>query len=117
MKGKDNFVEDSERQVGRLTKKFKGDIGKKNIKFAVKDVGSHRKRNELDENKFVAAVKEFQPTMILLAFCWKPNVGVRFTPGPGVELYLFKFDVIRRSPITLVLISEELSAPCQTLSP
>ena len=34
------------------------------------DVGSHRKRNELDANKFVAAVKDFQPTMILLAFCW-----------------------------------------------
>ena len=31
VKGKDNFVEDSERQVGRLTKKFKDDIEKKNI--------------------------------------------------------------------------------------
>ena len=40
VKGKDNFVEDSERQVGRLTKKFKDDIEKKNIQFAVIDVGS-----------------------------------------------------------------------------
>ena len=37
VKGKDNFVEDSER---RLTKKFKDDIEGKKIQFAVIDVGS-----------------------------------------------------------------------------
>ena len=55
VKGKDNFVEDSERQVERLTKKFKGDIEKKNIKFAVIDVGSHRTRLDLDKEKFLSA--------------------------------------------------------------
>ena len=40
VKGKDNFVEDSERQVGRLTMKFRNGIEKKNIQFAVIDVGS-----------------------------------------------------------------------------
>ena len=69
-KGKDNFVEDSERQLGRLRKKFKDNIQRRNIELAVKDVGSHRERCELDEDKFVLSVKEFQPTMILLAFCW-----------------------------------------------
>ena len=46
---------------------------KKSIKFAVKDVGSHRKRGDLDKDKFVAVVKDFQPTMILLAFCWSTS--------------------------------------------
>ena len=69
-KGKGNFVEDSERQLGRLRKKFKDKIQKRNIELAVRDVGSHRERCELDEDKFVLSVKEFQPTMILLAFCW-----------------------------------------------
>ena len=45
-------------------------FGEEYILFAVKDVGSHRNRSELDSEKFVSAVKEFQPTMILLAFCW-----------------------------------------------
>ena len=40
------------------------------MEFSVRDVGSHRKRSELDSDAFIAAVKEFQPTMILLAFCW-----------------------------------------------
>ena len=70
IRGKDNFVEDSKMQVGRLTKKFMEDIKKKNINFEVRDIGSHRKRYELDEDKFVSAVREFHPTMILLAFCW-----------------------------------------------
>ena len=56
VKGKDNFVEDSERQVGRLTKRFKDDIEKKNINFAVIDVGSHRTRLDLDKEKFLSAV-------------------------------------------------------------
>ena len=54
VKGKDNFVEDSEGHVGRLTKKLKDDIEKKNIQFAVIDVGSHRTR--LDKEKFLSAV-------------------------------------------------------------
>ena len=70
VKGKDNFVEDSEGQVGRLTKKFKDDIEKKNIQFAAINVSSHRNRLDLDKDKFLSAVKEFQPTIILLAFCW-----------------------------------------------
>ena len=40
------------------------------MEFSVRDVGSHRKRSELDSDAFIAAVKEFHPTMILLAFCW-----------------------------------------------
>ena len=70
VKGKEDFVKDSEGQVKYLKKEFKDDIEKKNIKFAVKDVGSHRNRSELDSEAFVSAVREFQPTMLLLAFCW-----------------------------------------------
>ena len=70
VEGRDNFVKDSEGQLELLKKDFTRDIEQKNIEFAVKDVGSHRNRSELDSEKFVSAVKEFQPTMILLAFCW-----------------------------------------------
>ena len=70
VEGKDNFVKDSEGQVEFLKEKFENDIQKKNISFAVKDVGSHRNRSELDSEAFVSAVREFQPTMLLLAFCW-----------------------------------------------
>ena len=70
VEGKDNFVKDSEGQVEFLKDKFGNDIQKKNISFAVKDVGSHRNRSELDSDAFVSTVREFQPTMLLLAFCW-----------------------------------------------
>ena len=70
VEGRDNFVKDSEGQLELLKKDFTRDIEKKNIMFAVKDVGSHRNRSELDSNAFVSAVREFQPTMLLLAFCW-----------------------------------------------
>ena len=70
VKGKDNFVKDSEGQLEFLAEKFRGDIQKENISFTVKDVGSHRNRSELNSEKLVLAVKEFQPTVILLAFCW-----------------------------------------------
>ena len=70
IKGRDNFVEDSKKQIERLKRGFKDDIEKRNMEFSVRDVGSHRKRSELDSVAFIAAVKEFHPTMILLAFCW-----------------------------------------------
>ena len=69
-KERDNFVKDSEGQIQFLMDKFEADVQRKNISFAVKDVGSHRNKDTLDANNFVSAVKEFQPTMILLAFCW-----------------------------------------------
>ena len=69
-KVKEAFVETSLRQTELLKKEFEEDIKRKNIVFSVKDVGAHRNRSELDSDKFVSAVKEFRPTMILLAFCW-----------------------------------------------
>ena len=69
-KERDNFVKDSEGQIQFLMDKFEADVQRKNILFAVKDVGSHRNKDTLDPNNFLSAVKEFQPTMILLAFCW-----------------------------------------------
>ena len=70
IKGRENFVEDSKKQIERLKRDFKDDIEKRKMEFSVRDVGSHRKRSELDSDAFIAALKEFQPTMILLAFCW-----------------------------------------------
>ena len=70
VEGKDNFVKDSEGQIEFLREKFETDVQKKNLLFSVKDVGSHRNRSELDNDAFVSAVKDFQPTMLLLAFCW-----------------------------------------------
>ena len=70
----DKFVSSCEAQVKNLRRNKSEDIEVKNIEFKVEDVGQidindHNKR-ELDEDKFVEAVKAFKPTVLVLAFCW-----------------------------------------------
>ena len=69
-KEKEAFVCNSEGQIGVLHKNKSDDIAQKNIVMKVEDVGVHRDRSVLDREKFVSAVKDFNPTMILLAFCF-----------------------------------------------
>ena len=69
-KVKEAFVETSLRQIKLLKRDFQEEIEEKNVSFEVKDVGDHRNRGMMDEKKFIRAVKDFNPTIILLAFCW-----------------------------------------------
>ena len=68
------FVKGSEAQVNRLRRDKGEEIEDKNIQFKVEDVGqidiNDQSKRELDEDKFVEAVKEFKPTVLVLAFCW-----------------------------------------------
>merc|ERR1719367_1227054 len=73
--GKDNgFVRDSRGQIDLLKGKYKADIVAGKITMEVEDVGLHNASDtstkELDEEKFVEAVKKFRPTVLVLAFCW-----------------------------------------------
>ena len=58
----DKFVSSCEAQVKNLQKNKSEDIEVKNIKFKVEDVGqidiNDQSKRELDEDKFVEAVKE-----------------------------------------------------------
>ena len=59
-----------QRQIEFLKKKYKEDIENKKIEFVVENVGSYVDQTELDENKFVEAVRKYNPTLISLAFCY-----------------------------------------------
>ena len=69
----DGFVESSKKQVEILKKKRGKDIEEKEMEFWIEDVGqsiaSEKDIREVDEDKFVAAVKKFKPTVLVLAFC------------------------------------------------
>ena len=62
-------------QIQFLKRKYKEDIDKKNIEFIVQNVGSYMDKNKLNESKFVDAVKNHNPTLITLAFCFT-NVSI-----------------------------------------
>ena len=73
------FLRDSQRQETVLkNRELPGnkadDIDGKNIQFGFEDVGQINVRDNstrtLDEKKFVVAVKNFNPTVLVLAFCW-----------------------------------------------
>ena len=64
-----SFADQSERQLGWLEKKHKQDIEKKNIKMEVKDISKHKDGRKVDE-EFITVLKEFDPTVLLLGFCW-----------------------------------------------
>ena len=70
----DKFVTSCEAQVKNLQKNKSEEIEANNIQFKVEDVGqidiNDQSKRELDEDKFVEAVKEFKPTVLVLAFCW-----------------------------------------------
>ena len=76
------FLRDSQKQETVLkNRELPGnkadDIDAKNIQFGFEDVGQINVRDNstrtLDEKKFVLAVKKFNPTVLVLAFCWSHN--------------------------------------------
>ena len=60
---------DYEFAINGLKKDFEDDIKDKNVQIILEDVGSHVDSMKLDEDKFVAAVKKHNPTLISLSFC------------------------------------------------
>ena len=69
----EDFVKSCEKQIGLLkNKKKKKEIEEGEIQFKVKDVGQANDRGikELDEGTFVEAVRNFKPTVLVLAFCF-----------------------------------------------
>ena len=66
----DRFVANSRKQMVILNRTKADDIHKKEIVMGVEDIGRHSNRSELDLDKLTKAVKEFDPTVILLAFTW-----------------------------------------------
>ena len=68
-----SFIKDCEGQINNLRRKKHEDIEEKKIEFKIEDVGLVKtcdtSTRNLDEDKFVKAVKEFKPTVLVLAFC------------------------------------------------
>ena len=59
-----------ERQVQFLKNKYKDDIEKKKSEFVLENVGSHIDETKLNETTFLKAVRDHNPTIISLAFCY-----------------------------------------------
>ena len=66
----DAFVKDCHKQVNILKKAKDEQILQDNIVIEVEDIGKHKERNEFDSDKFIRKVRDFSPTVLLLAFCW-----------------------------------------------
>ena len=62
-------------QVEFLKKKYKEDIKKKNIEFALENVGTYMDHKNIDDKSLIEAIKRHKPTLISLAFCYT-NVSV-----------------------------------------
>ena len=67
-----DFLSASEKQVEILKRRMGKDIEEKEVQFKVGNVGQinikHNCIRELDREKFVEAVKNFKPTVLVLAF-------------------------------------------------
>ena len=61
----DGFVEDSRSQLRVLQRAKAAEIAEKKITMDVEDVGRHDDLGQLGE-----AVRQFRPTVLVLAFCW-----------------------------------------------
>ena len=70
----DGFAASCEKQVEILKRSRGKDMEERAIEFNVEDVGksivSDNGARELDEKKFVDAVRNFKPTVLVLAFCF-----------------------------------------------
>ena len=64
------LLKEYQRQVQFLKAKYKEDFERFNVEFIVENVGNYMDQTELDENKFIEAVKKSNPTVITLAFCY-----------------------------------------------
>ena len=56
--------------IGILKRKFGKEMEKYNIQVEQVDVGQHKNRSEVDKEKLSRAVKHYNPTRIVLAWCW-----------------------------------------------
>ena len=80
------LVLDSESQLKYLKEiKLKEDIDERNISFDLVDVGESF-GEKLDEEKFVKAVRDYQPTVLILGFCWT-NVSAMNSLLRGAGIY------------------------------
>ena len=65
-----NMFLDYECAIKGLKEYFKDDINKYNIEIFLEDVGNYVEASKISEEKLVAAVKKYKPTVIGLAFCF-----------------------------------------------
>ena len=104
------FVDQSELFLGWFERKYKQDIEDKKIVMKVEDIGKHKDGREVDE-EFIRVLKEFGPTVLLLAYCWSERSELQ--------------DILRSAGVyTAMIFQEELAEvtqsrnvkldPCQT---
>ena len=66
---KEGFVKQSVRFVEGFKKRRKQDIEEKNIVIEVMDISKHKEGRKVEE-EFITVLKQFDPTVLLLGFCW-----------------------------------------------
>jgi hypothetical protein len=64
------LFKDNQGQLRVLKHKLHKEIEENNIDIALEDVGKHMNPDVLDEDKLVTAIKAYNPTLLILGFCY-----------------------------------------------
>ena len=71
----EGLLREYEHQIQFLKKKYKEDLEEKKAEFVLENIGSYMDEAEFNEVTFLKAVREHNPTVITIAFCYT-NVSV-----------------------------------------
>ena len=88
------LFQDNEKQIQILKRKWAQDIDEKNVEVSIVDVATYQDSNEMDNQKLIKSIKDHNPTILVLSFCWSKISDLN--------------DVLRSAGIyTLLIMSEE----------
>ena len=66
----EGLLKEYEHQIQFLKRRNKEDLEDKKAQFILENVGSHMNEGKFSENTFIKVVKEHNPTVITIAFCY-----------------------------------------------
>ena len=66
----EGLLKEYEHQIQFLKRRYKEDLEDKKAQFILENVGSHMNEGKFSENTFIKVVKEHNPTVITIAFCY-----------------------------------------------
>ena len=88
------LFQDNVKQIQILKRKWAQDIDEKNVEVSIVDVATYQDSNEMDNQKLIKSIKDHNPTILVLSFCWSKISDLN--------------DVLRSAGIyTLLIMSEE----------
>ena len=64
------LLEDNTKQIPILKRKFAQDVNSKNVRIDLVNVASYQNPEQMDSQKLVQAIKNYNPTILILSFCY-----------------------------------------------